>query len=135
MAWLGPAKRSLLSPNIADVTGAVSDKEVPTDLAAYCPRFHHTIELIGRRWTGAALMALSTGCASFGEIRDAIPGISDRLLSERLKELEAEGIVTRHVDGRSTRYALTDKGCALDPVLRSISTYAEQWGGAASAGQ
>lgn len=109
--------------------------EVSTDAASYCPLFHHTIELIGRRWTGATLMALSKGCANFGQIRDAIPGISDRLLSERLKELEAEGIVTRFVDGRSTHYSLTEKGRALDPVLRSISTYAERWGGEACGGQ
>lgn len=94
---------------------------------AYCPFFHRTIELIGRRWTGAALLALSAGRTNYSEIRDAIPGISDRLLSERLKELEVEGIVTRTVSGRSTTYKLTDRGEALGPVLGAVADYAEQW--------
>jgi len=94
---------------------------------AYCPYFHRTIELIGRRWTGAALLALSAGRTSYSEIRDAIPGISDRLLSERLKELETEGIVTRKVSGRSTTYQLTEQGSALGPVLEAVASYAEQW--------
>lgn len=94
---------------------------------AYCPYFHRTIELIGRRWTGAALLALAAGCTSYSEIRDAIPGISDRLLSERLKELEAEGIVVRSVSGRSTSYELTERGEALGPVLAAVGEYAEEW--------
>lgn len=100
--------------------------------AAYCPYFHRTIELIGRRWTGTALLALSSGCTSYSEIRDAIPGISDRLLSERLKELEIEGIVTREVAGRSTTYALTDRGAALSPILDAVADYASQWAAPAS---
>ncbi len=95
--------------------------------AAYCPYFHHTIQLIGRRWTGATLMAMAAGRASYSEIRDAIPGISDRLLSERLKELEAEGIVSRTIDGRSTNYHLTESGHALEPIIHAIGAYAEQW--------
>lgn len=93
----------------------------------YCPHFHRTIELIGRRWTGAALLAMSAGRTSYTEIRDAIPGISDRLLSERLRELEAEGIVTRQVSGRSTTYELTDRGEALGPILDAVASYAERW--------
>lgn len=94
---------------------------------AYCPYFHRTIELIGRRWTGAALLALSAGRTNYSEIRDAIPGISDRLLSERLKELETEGIVTRTVSGRSTTYELTERGEALGPILGAVGDYVEQW--------
>ena len=94
---------------------------------AYCPHFHRTIELIGRRWTGAALLAMSSGCSSYSEIRDAIPGISDRLLSERLKELETEDIITRTVSGRSTTYELTERGEALGPILGAVSVYAERW--------
>ena len=64
---------------------------------AFCPRYHHAVELIGRRWTGAILRAMLTGRCRFSEIAAAIPGLSDRLLSERLKELESEGIVVRRV--------------------------------------
>ena len=104
---------------MADMTDA--------ECIAYCPYFHHTIELIGRRWTGPTLMALVAGQQSYSDIRDAIPGISDRLLSERLKELEAEDIVLRTVDGRSALYQLTPRGEALGPVIEAVSTYAGEW--------
>lgn len=100
-----------------------------TEDGAYCPYFHRTIELIGRRWTGAALLAMAAGRTSYSEIRDAIPGISDRLLSERLRELEAEGIVERCVVGRGTNYLLTDKGRSLQPVLDAVSAHAREWAG------
>src|SRR5215204_3446621 len=58
--------------------------------AAFCPRYHHAIELIGRRWSGAILRVLLDGPTRFSDITGAVPGLSDRLLSERLKELEAE---------------------------------------------
>ncbi len=83
--------------------------------------------MIGRRWTGAILLTMSGGCSSFSQIRRAIPGISDRLLSERLKELEAEGVVERRVHGRSADYGLTDKGRALQPVLDAVGDYAHVW--------
>lgn len=108
---------------MADMKGETCDQGDP----AYCPYFHRTIELIGRRWTGATLLAMSSGCTNYSEIRDAIPGISDRLLSERLKELETEGIVSRTVVGRSTNYELTDRGTALGPILDAVANFAEQW--------
>ncbi len=96
---------------------------------SYCPYFHHTIELIGRRWTGAVLLAMASGRSSYSEIRDAIPGISDRLLCERLKELELQGIVERCVSGRSTTYDLTQKGRSLQPILDAVSEHAHAWAG------
>ena len=63
----------------------------------FCPYFHHAVELIGRRWTGAIVRALQSGLSRFTEMTEVIPGLSDRMLSERLKELEAEGIVERRV--------------------------------------
>ncbi len=99
---------------------------MPED-GAYCPYFHQAIEMIGRRWTGAILLSMTGGCTTFSQIRDAIPGISDRLLSERLKELESEGVVERRVHGRSTAYGLTEKGQALQPVLEAVSAYAHVW--------
>ena len=96
---------------------------------SYCPYFHHTIELIGRRWTGAVLLAMAAGRSNYSDIRDAIHGISDRLLSERLRELEVEGIVRRCVCGRSTTYVLTEKGRSLRPVLDAVSDHAHAWTG------
>lgn len=97
---------------------------------AFCPRFHHAVELIGRRWTGAIVRAMLAGVTQFSGLREAVPGLSDRMLSERLKELEAEGIVRRTVIPDTPvriTYALTDKGHALSGVLDAIAVWAEQW--------
>src|SRR5215217_3889298 len=99
-------------------------------LSAFCPTYHHAIELIGRRWTGAILRAMLSGEARFSDIASVVPGLSDRLLSERLKELEAEGIVKRTVVASTpvrVDYALTEKGQALSEVIAAVSTWAEQW--------
>src|ERR1700684_1886920 len=62
-----------------------------------CPLYHEAVELVGRRWTGAILRVLMDGPLRFSEVAQAIPELSDRLLSERMKELEARGIVERRV--------------------------------------
>jgi len=104
--------------------------ECTVHLSAFCPTYLHAIELIGRRWTGAILRAMLSGEARFSDIASVVPGLSDRLLSERLKELEAEGIVTRTVVASTpvrVDYALTDKGQALNEVIVAVSTWAESW--------
>ena len=104
--------------------------ECSGQLSAFCPTYHHAIELIGRKWTGAILRAMLSGEARFSDIASVVPGLSDRLLSERLKELEAEGIVRRTVVASTpvrVDYALTEKGQALSEVIASVSTWAEQW--------
>jgi DNA-binding HxlR family transcriptional regulator len=104
--------------------------ECAVHLSAFCPTYHHAIELIGRRWTGAILRAMLSGEARFSDIASVVPGLSDRLLSERLKELEAEGIVMRTVVASTpvrVDYALTEKGQALSEVIAAVSTWAEQW--------
>jgi DNA-binding HxlR family transcriptional regulator len=95
-----------------------------------CRLYHRAIELVGKRWTGAILLVLMDGPLRFSEIRQLVPDLSDRLLSERLKELEAEGIVERTVlDGSPVRveYALTGKGSALEPVVRALKRWANSW--------
>jgi DNA-binding HxlR family transcriptional regulator len=96
-----------------------------------CPHLHEAVELIGRRWTGAILEVLrQDGPLRFSEVVGAIPGLSDRLCSERVKELEARGIIERTVHpGPPIRveYALTDMGQALEPVLGSLATWAREW--------
>ena len=97
---------------------------------AFCPRFHHAIELIGRRWSGAILRVLLDGPTRFSDITGAVPGLSDRLLSESLKELEAEGMVVRTVFPETPvriEYGLTEKGRALSDVIHAVSTWAEQY--------
>jgi DNA-binding HxlR family transcriptional regulator len=104
--------------------------EYTAHLSAFCPTYHHAIELIGRRWTGAILRAMLSGEARFSDIASVVPGLSDRLLSERLKELEAEGIVMRTVVASTpvrVDYALSEKGQALSEVIAAVSTWAERW--------
>lgn len=99
-------------------------------LAAFCPRFHHAVELIGRRWSGAIIRAMLAGSVRFSDIAAAVPGLSDRLLSERLKEFEAEGLVSRIVHPDTPvriEYQLTEKGRALGPAVDAISEWAESW--------
>jgi DNA-binding HxlR family transcriptional regulator len=101
----------------------------PGARAACCSLYHHAIELVGKRWTGAILLVLLDGPLHFSGIRQLVPELSDRLLSERLKELEAEGIVERRVlDGAPVRveYSLTSKGRALEPALKALKDWARE---------
>jgi DNA-binding HxlR family transcriptional regulator len=98
--------------------------------ARFCPRFHHAVELIGRRWSGAIISAMLPGPQCFNELMAVVPGLSDRLLTERLRELEAEGLVRRNVlPGPPVRvsYEMTESGKALGPVIRAIGKWAERW--------
>ncbi|MBT5774707.1 MAG: helix-turn-helix transcriptional regulator [Dehalococcoidia bacterium] len=106
------------------------DKFDPAHFETFCPRFHHAVELIGRRWSGAIVRAMLGGATRFSEICATVPGLSDRLLSERLKELETEGIVTRTVYPETPvriEYRLTEKGRALAPAIEAISGWADAW--------
>ena len=97
---------------------------------AVCPHFHHAIELIGKRWTGAIVWTLTERPMRYGELGKAIPGLSDRLLSQRLRELEEEGLVERQVEAGSpvrVTYSLTEAGQQLDPVLSELKTWAKRW--------
>ena len=95
-----------------------------------CSRFHHAIELIGRRWTGAIVFLLLRAPCRFATLRDAIPDITDRMLSERLQELEQEEIVERTVVPETpvrVEYSLTKKGRALVSAFEAIGAWADKW--------
>jgi DNA-binding HxlR family transcriptional regulator len=112
--------------------GAASLVDASSSPAKVCPDFHHAVELIGRRWTGAIIWALSERPHYFAELCHAVPGLSDRLLSRRLRELEGEGLVERSVEpGGRPRvcYSLTGKGKALEPAIRELRTWARRWNG------
>lgn len=105
-------------------------KAVPTPELSVCAQFHEAIELIGRRWSGAIIFVLMHSRARFAEIRDAIPNMTDRMLSERLQELEAEGVIERTVVPDTpvrVEYALTKKGRALVPVVDAITDWAHKF--------
>jgi DNA-binding HxlR family transcriptional regulator len=98
--------------------------------AGVCPYFHEAIELLGKRWSGAIVHALLNGPKRFSELTHTVPQISDRLLSIRVKELEACGIVARKVyEGAPVRveYELTPKGRALEPAVTAIRSWAREW--------
>ena len=100
------------------------------EAARFCPRFHRAVELIGRRWSGAIIRAMLPGPQCFNEIMATVPGLSDRLLTERLRELEAEGVLRRTVlPGPPVRvsYELTEAGRGLEPVIEALSHWAECW--------
>ena len=98
--------------------------------ASCCPFYHEAVELVGRRWTGAILRVLMDRPMRFSEVVQAVPELSDRLLSARMKELEARGIVERTVHpGPPVRveYSLSQMGRELGPALEQIQTWARRW--------
>lgn len=98
--------------------------------ASCCGLYHQAVELVGKRWTGAILLVLMDGPLRFSEIKQLVPDLSDRLLSERVKELEAEGIVLRRVIDETpvrVEYTLTEKGRALEPAVRALKEWAQTW--------
>jgi DNA-binding HxlR family transcriptional regulator len=108
-------------------SGSISPRDARPD---FCPRFHHAVELIGRRWTGVVVRAMLSGATRYTDIRAAVPDLSDKMLAERLKELEAEGIVTRRVVPSTpvrVEYHLTAKGRALDAAMAAVSAWADRW--------
>jgi len=101
-----------------------------TRASSCCPLYHEAVELVGRRWTGAILRVLMDGPLRFSEIAQAVPELSDRLLSERMKELEGRGIVERRViSGPPLRveYSLSQMGRELEPALAELQRWANRW--------
>lgn len=95
-----------------------------------CDRFHAAIELVGKRWTGAIIFLLLASPRRFAELRDAIPAVTDKMLSDRLRELEREGIVDRSVFAETPvriEYSLAEKGRALANAFESLTEWADEW--------
>jgi DNA-binding HxlR family transcriptional regulator len=95
-----------------------------------CPRYQRAIELLGKRWTGLILKVLLEGPLRFNEIAERLEVVSDRMLAERLRELETEGVIERHVYPEipvRVEYRLTEKGLALAPVIEAIERWSTQW--------
>lgn len=95
-----------------------------------CPRFESAFAFLGKRWNGLIIQTLMSGPKRFKDISNLIPSMSDKMLSERMKDLESEGILIRHVYPETPvriEYELTDKGMALRPVMEQVSAWAEQW--------
>ena len=101
------------------------------DRPTCCPAFHEAVELVGKRWTGAIVaVLLEGGTMRFSEIAQAVPQLSDRLLSERMKELEARGVVERRVTHSTparVEYELTEMGRDLAPAVGALTTWGRRW--------
>ncbi|MBO0420852.1 winged helix-turn-helix transcriptional regulator [Vagococcus fluvialis] len=96
-----------------------------------CPKFEKTFEILGKKWNGLIIdVLIAEGPQRFVEIANKIPDVSDRVLVERLKELEEKEILERKVkceEKNRIEYGLTDKGLALKPVMEEIQTWGEKW--------
>jgi DNA-binding HxlR family transcriptional regulator len=95
-----------------------------------CPKFETAFELLGKRWTGLIIRSLQDGPKRYKDISQLIPGMSDRMITERFKELEEAGIVKRNVYPEKPvriEYELTEKGKALSPVMDEVQNWADNW--------
>jgi DNA-binding HxlR family transcriptional regulator len=86
-----------------------------------------TAEIIGSKWTAIIVHDLSEGPRRFSELERSCPGISPRTLSERLRVLEQEGIITRRSARRRVDYELTKKGKALLPIIEAMRGFGHAW--------
>lgn len=101
-----------------------------TELGTLCPSFHQAVEFIGRRWMGAIILTLMRGPQRFNEILAEVPGLSDRLLTERLRELEEKGLAERRVLPTSpvrVEYELTEAGHDLRAMFCAIQRWGHKW--------
>ena len=95
-----------------------------------CSQFQTAAELLGKRWTALVVQQLKEGPRRYSDLSDKLDVVSDRMLIQRLKELEGAGVVERHVyDDQPVRveYRLTDKGRALSRVIGSLERWANEW--------
>ncbi len=95
-----------------------------------CPRFEAAFELLGKRWTGLIIRSLMNGAKRFSDIQEIIPNLSARMLTERFKELEEQGLLLRSVYPEMPvriEYELTEKGRDLEKAMNEIQSWAEKW--------
>lgn len=100
------------------------------DCSKMCPKYEQASELLGKRWTGLIIRVLLDGPKRFKEIKEQIPEMSDKMLTDRIKELESCGILIRNVYPETPvriEYDLTDKGRDLKPVIEQIQSWGEKW--------
>lgn len=94
-----------------------------------CPKFEKAMNILGQRWTGLVIYQLLAGPQRFCTMEASI-GISGRVLSERLKDLENQGIVKRDVYPETPvriEYSLTEKGLSLKPLMDEIQKWSQDW--------
>jgi DNA-binding HxlR family transcriptional regulator len=94
-----------------------------------CEKFQAALDLLAKRWTGQIIQSLLEGPLRYGELRSRIEVVGDKMLAERLRELEGNGILERRVLEKpiGTQYALTKKGRGLSRVFGAMSRWADEW--------
>ncbi|MBU5590239.1 helix-turn-helix transcriptional regulator [Clostridium sp. MSJ-4] len=95
-----------------------------------CPKFQCAFSLLGKKWTGLIVRVLLDGPKRFSDIKALIPELSDRMLTERFRELESEGIIKRSVYSEipvRIEYELTEKGKDLENAMNEVQKWAEKW--------
>ncbi|MFB5663963.1 winged helix-turn-helix transcriptional regulator [Alteribacillus sp. HJP-4] len=100
------------------------------DYNSMCPKYEAAAEMLGKKWTGLIIRVLLGGPKRFKDIKTQIPEISDRVLTERMKELEDYCVIQRNVYPEKPvriEYILTEKGKELTPVITAIQTWSEKW--------
>jgi DNA-binding HxlR family transcriptional regulator len=100
------------------------------DYSKMCPKYESAAEILGKKWTGLIIRVLLGGPKRFRDIKEQIPDMSDKMLTDRMKELEAFGILTRTVYPEMPvriEYELTEKGKNLEEVILSIQSWGENW--------
>ena len=113
----------------------MSERDVRTNpgdgrMSEFCSTYASLMDLLGRRWMGIVLRVLMSGPHRFSEILAAVPGLSDPLLTQRLRDLEGKKLVERRVVPSSpvrVEYELTEAGRDLEPAVRILSDWAEKW--------
>jgi DNA-binding HxlR family transcriptional regulator len=100
------------------------------DYSKMCPKYESAAEMLGKKWTGLIIRVMLGGPKRFKEIKEQIPDMSDKMLTDRMKELESLGILTRTVYPEMpvrSEYELTEKGRNLEDVIQSIQSWGENW--------
>lgn len=96
-----------------------------------CPKFEEAVTILSKKWNGLVISLLLENPYRFCRLRDSVDGISDRVLTERLRELQSQGIIAkREIEEKEstyTCYSLTEKGKALEPIYKDIQEWAEKW--------
>ncbi|KIE47883.1 hxlR-like helix-turn-helix family protein [Clostridium argentinense CDC 2741] len=95
-----------------------------------CPKFEYAFTLLGKKWTGLIIKVLLSGSKRFSDIKTMIPELSDRMLAEKFKELEGEGLIKRIVYAETPvriEYELTEKGKELEKAMIEVQNWAEKW--------
>lgn len=119
-------------PNVTKwrIIRSTRDEVLIMDQPQMCPRFEKAMELLSKRWTALIVFQLLQGPQRFARIEGSLPNLSGKVLSERLKELEAEGIIKRDVFPETPvriEYKLTEKGKALAPLFDNILSWSSEW--------